>query len=162
MMRGKIRPEAGPKYRPENRVKGHAMKLALALAVCTLFTGAMLWAEGDDFAEYQGWMKSNAATVADLNKNLTAKDGAAAHTDVRKLQENLAMVMAYWQSRNINDGVRFSLDATYGLAQVDVLISQSKFDDAAAALKTAQTSCGSCHMAHRDKAADGSFKIKMK
>lgn len=138
------------------------MKFAFALTVCTLFMGAMLWAEGDDFAEYQGWMKSNAATVADLNKNLMAKDGAAAHTDVRKLQENLAMVMAYWQARNVNDGVRFSLDATYGLAQVDVLAGQGKFDDAAAALKTAQASCGNCHMAHRDKAPDGSFKIKIK
>jgi len=138
------------------------MKLAFGLAVCTLFAGALLWAQSDDFAEYQGWMKSNAATVADLNKSLTAKDGTTAHNDVRKLQENLAMVMAYWQSRNINDAVRFSLDGTYGLAQVDVLISQNKFDDATAALKTAQASCGGCHMAHREKAADGSFKIKLK
>jgi mono/diheme cytochrome c family protein len=139
------------------------MKLAFGLAVCTLLMGAVLWAQsGDDFAEYQGWMKSNAATAADLTKNLTAKDGAAAHANVRKLQENLAMVMAYWQARNITDGVRFSLDGTYGLAQVDVLASQGKFDDAAAALKTAQGNCAGCHMAHRDKAADGSFKIKLK
>ena len=138
------------------------MKLAFGLALCACLTGAVLWAQGDDFAEYQGWMKSNAATVADINKNLTAKDGAAAHTGVRKLQENLAMIMAYWQSRNVTDGVRFALDATYGLAHVDVLISHSKFDDAAAALKTAQGSCANCHMAHRDKAPDGSFKIKIK
>ncbi len=138
------------------------MKLAAVLALCPLFVGALLWAQGDDFVEYQGWMKSNAATVADLNKNLTAKDGAAAHTNVRKLQENLAMVMAYWQSRNVPDGVRFALDATYSLAEVDVLSSQGKFDGAAAALKTAQGSCGSCHMVHRDKAPDGTFKIKMK
>src|SRR5689334_8031238 len=131
--------------RPKYRSKELAMKLALGLAVCTLCAGTLLWAQSDDFAEYQGWMKSNAATVADLSKSLTAKDGAASHTDVRKLQENLAMVMAYWQSRNIKDGVRFSLDATYGLAQVDVLVSQNKFDDAAAALKTAQASCGGCH-----------------
>jgi mono/diheme cytochrome c family protein len=138
------------------------MKLALGLAACTLLMGAVLWAQSDDFAEYQGWMKSNAATVADLNKNLTAKDGAASHTDVRKLQENLAMVMAYWQARNVNDGAKFALDGTYGLAQVDVLVSQGKFEDAAAALKTAQANCAGCHMAHRDKAADGSFKIKLK
>lgn len=138
------------------------MKLALRLAACALLMGVVLWAQSDDFAEYQGWMKSNAATVADLNKNLTAKDGAAAHTDVRKLQENLAMVMAYWQARNVDDGVKFSLAGTYGLAQADVLISQGKFDDAAAAVKTAQANCGGCHMAHRDKAPDGSFKIKLK
>jgi hypothetical protein len=138
------------------------MKLGLGLAACTFLMGAVLWAQSDDFAEYQGWMKSNAATAADLNKNLTAKDGAAAHTNVRKLQENLAMVMAYWQARNVNDGAKFALDGTYGLAQVDVLVSQGKFEDAAAALKTAQANCAGCHMAHRDKAADGSFKIKLK
>jgi len=143
--------------------RDHAMKVALALAAGMLLMGTALWAQsGDDFAEYQGWMKSNAATIADLGRNITAKDGAAAHTNIRKLQENLAMVMAYWQSRNIADGVRFALDGTYGLAQVDVLASQGKFDEAAAALKTAQTACGNCHMAHRDKAADGSFKIKTK
>lgn len=141
------------------------MRLAIPLLSGVLLLGTALAAQNaaqtnNDFAEYQGWMKSNAATVADLNQRLTAKDGAAAHTDVRKLQENLAMVMAYWQSRNIPDGARFSLDGTYGLAQVDVLISQNKFDDAGAALKTAQSSCASCHKVHRDKAADGSFTIK--
>ena len=140
------------------------MKFALGLTLGTLLSCAAMWAQADktDFPEYQGWMKSNAATAADLTKNLTAKDGAAAHTDVRKLQENLAMVMAYWQARNVPDAVRFALDGTYGLAQVDVLVNQGKFDEAAAALKTAQASCAGCHMAHREKAADGSFQIKMK
>ena len=137
------------------------MRLALPLLLSVFSLGTVLAAQtANDFAEYQGWMKSNAATVADLNQRLTAKDGAAAHTNVRKLQENLAMVMAYWQSRNIADGARFSLDGTYGLAQVNVLISQNKFDEAGAALKTAQNSCASCHKVHRDKAADGSFTIK--
>jgi cytochrome c556 len=137
------------------------MRLVLGLLLSTLLLGAGVWAQTDnDSAEYQGWMKSNASTVADLNKNLAAKDGAAAHTDVRKLQETLAMVMAYWQARNVNDGVRYSLDGTYGLAQVDELISQNKFDEASQALKTAQASCGNCHKVHREKAADGSFKIK--
>jgi mono/diheme cytochrome c family protein len=138
------------------------MKYLFGLGLCVLLFVMAAGAADDDFAEYQSWMKSNAATVADLNKSLTAKDGAMAHVDIRKLQENLAMVMAYWQSREVNDAVRFALDGTYGLAQVDVLAGQGKFDEAAAALKTTQTVCANCHMAHRDKAADGSFKIKMK
>ena len=78
------------------------MRLALPLLLSVFSLSTALGAQtANDYAEYQGWMKSNAATVADLNQRLTAKDGAAAHTDVRKLQENLAMVMAYWQSRNI-------------------------------------------------------------
>jgi mono/diheme cytochrome c family protein len=138
------------------------MKHAFGLALCLLLLGTVLRAADDDFAEYQGWMKSNAATAGDLNKSLAAKDGAMAHMDVRKLQENLAMVMAYWQSREVNDAVKYALDGTYGLAQVDVLAGQGKFDEAAAALKMTQANCAGCHMAHREKAADGSFKIKMK
>src|SRR5260370_42464965 len=101
------------------------MQLGFSLAFCTLLLGGLAWAQADktDFPEYQGWMKSNAATAADLNKNLTSKDGAAAHTEVRKLQENLAMVMAYWQAHNIAVGVGFVLDRTYVLSQVDVLIN---------------------------------------
>lgn len=137
------------------------MKLAIPVLCCVLTLGLALAAQtNNDFAEYQGWMKSNAATVADLNQRLTAKDGATAHSDVRKLQENLAMVMAYWQSRDVPDGVRFSLDGTYALAQVDVLIMQNKFEEAAAGLKTAQSSCAGCHKAHREQAADKSFTIK--
>jgi len=144
------------------------MKRLFALVFCAfLVGGGGLWAQRgaatgpvDAAAEYQTWMKSNNETMADLNKNLTAKNAAGAQTDVRKVQENLAMVMCYWQIRNVSDAVRFALDGTYGLAQVSVLISQNKFDDAAAALKPVQATCGGCHMAHRDKAADGSFKIK--
>jgi len=138
------------------------MRYAFGFALCLLVVATMLRAADDDFAEYQGWMKSNAATVADLNQSLDSKNGPMAHTDIRKLQENLAMVMAYWQSREINDGVRYALDGTYGLAQVDLLAGQGKFEEAADALKTAQTACAGCHLTHRDKAADGSFQIKMK
>jgi hypothetical protein len=152
----------------ESGGRGHSMKLALALMVSAfLVGGAALWAQRgaatapvDPAVEYQTWMKSNNEAMADLNKNLTAKNAAGAQTDIRKVQENLAMAMCYWQIRNVNDAVRFALDGTYGLAQVGVLVSQNKFDDAAAALKPVQANCAGCHMAHRDRAADGSFKIK--
>ncbi len=127
---------------------------------CTLFVGLAAWAQTAD--EYQAWMKSNAALVADLNKNLTAKAGNAAVMDTKTLQENMAKVLIYWQTRDINDGIRFSLDTEYGFRQVGFLASQGKFDEAAAALKMTQANCAGCHMAHREKAADGSFKIKTK
>jgi len=112
--------------------------------------------------EYQNWMRSNATLVTDLNKNLTAKSGDAAVMDAKTLEENMAKVLIYWQTRDVNDGVRFSLDTKYGFAQVALLASQGKFDEASAALKMTQANCAGCHMAHREKAADGSFKIKLK
>ena len=134
------------------------MRAALCLVVCTLLLSVAAWAQSD--ADYQGWMKSNGAAAGSLGKNLTAKAGDAAATDATTLQDNMTKIAAYWQSKNVSDAVKFAQDAKAGFGQVAELASAGKFDDAAAAMKTAQANCGNCHMAHRDRAADGSFKIK--
>lgn len=134
------------------------MRANAYLVVCTLFLSIAVWAQSD--ADYQSWMKSNGAAVASLGKNLTAKAGDAAAMDAKTLQDNFTKVAAYWQSKNVSEAVKFAQDAKSGFAQVAELASAGKFDDAAAAMKMAQTNCAGCHMAHRERAADGSFKMK--
>jgi len=133
------------------------MRLALCFVVCTLLSIAA-WAQSD--ADYQGLMKSNAAAVAALSKDLTAKSGDAAAMDAKTLQANFTKIAAYWQNKNVADALKFAQDAQSGFRQVADLASAGKFDDATAAMKTAQANCGGCHMAHRERAADGSFKMK--
>ncbi len=134
------------------------MKSIMGLVVCTLLLGVAVWAQSD--ADYQSWMKSNGAAAASLGKNLTAKAGDAAAMDAKTLQDNMTKVAAYWQAKNVSDAVKFAQDAKSGFAQVAALASAGKFDDATAAMKMAQTSCGGCHMAHRERAADGTFSMK--
>ena len=117
-------------------------------------------ARAQDQADYQSWMKSNGAAVASLGKNLTAKAGDAAAMDAKTLQDNFTKVAAYWQSKNVSDAVKFAQDAKSGFAQVAELTSAGKFDDASAAMKMAQANCAGCHTAHRERAPDGSFKMK--
>ena len=125
------------------------MKSSVALVVCILLLGVAVWAQSD--ADYQSWMKSNGAAAASLGKNLTAKAGDAAAMDAKTLQDNMTKVAAYWQAKNVSDAVKFAQDAKAGFAQVAALASAGKFDDATAAMKMAQTSCGGCHMAHRER-----------
>jgi mono/diheme cytochrome c family protein len=134
------------------------MRAALCLLACMLSFGVAVWAQSD--ADYQSWMKSNGAAVASLNKNLTAKAGAAAAMDAKALADNFTKVAAYWQSKNVNDAVKFAQDAKTGFAQVADLAAAGKFDEASAAVKTAQTNCAGCHMAHRERAPDGTFTMK--
>ena len=134
------------------------MKRILIIVLGLVSVGMVAWAQ--DQADYQSWMKSNGAAVASLGKNLTAKTGDAAAMDAKTLQDNFTKVAAYWQSKNVSDAVKFAQDAKSGFAQVAELASAGKFDDAAAAMKMAQTNCAGCHMAHRERAADGSFKMK--
>lgn len=105
-------------------------------------------------------MKSTAAAAGSLNKNLTAKAGDAAATDAKTLSDNMSKVVAYWQAKNMSDAVKFAQDAKAGFAQVGDLAAAGKFDDAAAAMKTAQANCGGCHTAHRERSPDDTFKMK--
>ena len=134
------------------------MKRILIIMLGLVSVGMVAWAQ--DQADYQSWMKSNGAAVASLGKNLTAKASDAAAMDAKTLQDNFTKVAAYWQSKNVSDAVKFAQDAKSGFAQVAELASAGKFDDASVALKMAQANCGGCHMAHRERAADGSFKMK--
>jgi hypothetical protein len=134
------------------------MRGSLIAVVGLLCVSVALWAQDD--AEYQNWMKSNGATVASLRKNLDAKSGDAAAADAKKLQDNFAQISAYWQKKNVSDAAKFSMDAQNGFKDVAQLAAAGKFDEASASTMKAQANCAGCHMAHREKAADGSWKMK--
>lgn len=134
------------------------MRRTLCLVACVLLMGVAVGAQSD--ADYQGWMKSNGATVGSLNKNLMAKAGDGASADAKTLADNMTKIAAYWQTKNVPDAVKFAQDAQTGFTQVGQLAAAGKFDDAAATMKMTQANCAGCHMAHREKAPDGSWKMK--
>lgn len=134
------------------------MKTTVILVGGLLLLSVAVWAQDD--AEYQTWMKSNNPNVASLRMNLAAKSGDAAAADAKKLQDTFTQVHAYWQKKNVSDAMQFAMDAENGFKEVGQLAAAGKFDEASAALMKTQANCGGCHMAHREKAADGSWKIK--
>jgi cytochrome c556 len=130
-----------------------AMYLAL-----TLTFSAGLFAQEEK--EYQDWMKTTGATAGSLRKNLEAKNGEAAAADAKKLQEVFTQVHDFWMKKKIEGATKFASSAQNGFNEVSQLAAAGKFDEASAALKTTMTNCGGCHNAYREKAADGSWKIK--
>ena len=134
------------------------MKASVILVGGLLLLSLAVWAQDD--AQYQTWMKSNNPNVASLRMNLAAKSGDAAAADAKKLQDTFAQVHAYWQKKNVSDATQFAMDAENGFKEVGQLAAAGKFDEAGAALMKTQANCAGCHMAHREKAADGSWKIK--
>jgi cytochrome c556 len=128
----------------------------LAAIAAMLVVGALAQSEGD----YQGWMKSNPVNMASLNKNLAAKDGAAAAADAQKLEATFKQVEDFWKKRGgADDAVNFAAKAQAAAASVAKDAQAGNFDQAAADVKSLQANCGGCHMAHRE-GTQGSFKIK--
>jgi hypothetical protein len=127
------------------------MACLTALAVAILAQG-----EGD----YQKWMKTVAATSGSLRKNLDAKNGEAASADAKKLQETFEQVHDFWHEKNVDDAMKFAMDVRDDFREVAEQASAGKFDDASATLKKATANCAGCHAAHREKAANGTYKTK--
>jgi len=128
----------------------------LTLSSVLLAIGLLAQSESD----YQAWMKSNPMNVGSLNKNIAAKNGAAAAADAEKLEATFKQVEEFWKKRGgAEDAVNFAMKAQMAAAEIAKNASAGNFDQAAADVKSLQATCGGCHMAHREGAA-GSFKIK--
>jgi hypothetical protein len=114
-----------------------------AIVTAFLVVGALAQSETD----YQTWMKSNPVNVGSLNKNIAAKDGAAAAADAQKLEATFKQVEDFWKKRGgADDAVNFAMKAQMAAAAVAKDASAGNFDQAAADVKSLQANCGVCRL----------------
>jgi hypothetical protein len=142
----------------EKETRGANMKRIAPFAACLTALAVTVFAQ--DEADHQKWMKTIGGASGSLRKNLEAKNGEGASADAKKLQEAFEQVHGFWQKKGAGNAAKFAMDAHDGFREVAEQASAGKFDEASATLKKASSNCGGCHMAHREKAADGSWKIK--
>jgi len=132
------------------------MLFSFTLIAVGLSAGLLL-AQSD--SDYVAWMKTVGATNGSLQKNIAAKDGAAASADAAKLADTFRTVASYWEAKSAPDAVGFAKSAQGGYELVGKDAAAGDFDKAAADAKAIGRNCGGCHMAHREK-MDSGFKIK--
>lgn len=125
---------------------------------CLFFMGGLLMAQADE-APLRDAMKQIGPTNGALGKKLAAKDDTAAE-DARKLQVLFEGVQKFWEERKSEDAVGFSKSAASQFESVRHFAQSEKWEEAAAAHKKVGAACMGCHGTHREKAPDGSWKIK--
>lgn len=124
--------------------------LALGFALC-------LVAQSD--ADYSGWMKDIGATKGKITKGIAAKQNADVATDAAHLAHLFMEVGGFWAGRKVNDAETI---AKKGESAANDLAAAAKAGDEAkiqSALQAVNSTCGACHMAHRE-GSPGSYKIK--
>ena len=119
--------------------------------------GTLLYAL--DEAALRTAMKQIGPTCSGLGKKITAKD-ASATADAKQLAGWFGGVQKFWKAKKATDGVTFSKTAATEFKAISKLTAAGKWDDAGASFKKATATCSGCHGVHREKAADGSWKVK--
>ena len=110
-------------------------------------------------ADYQGYMKTVAASNGKFQKGIAAKDASVVVSEGTTLETTFKQVEGFWQKRGVPDAANFAKQAHMAAAAASKAASSGNFDQAAAEGKNLTATCGGCHMAHREK-GDGGFKIK--
>jgi cytochrome c556 len=137
---------------------GGYMKTMYVVAGLTAFLVAgIVFAQSE--SDYQGWMKSNGAAMASIQKNIAAKDAAGIAADAHTIEGNLKNAEAFWTKKGgAPDAVNFAKMGQMAAATL-AKDAAGNMDAVAGDLKSLQGNCGGCHMAHREKTEAG-FKFK--
>jgi hypothetical protein len=134
----------------------NASKLILSI---TLAAGFVL--VGQEFTEFTTRMKTADLAWDNLQK-LESKTGKQAVHQAESIEGVYENMIAFWRQQDAPDAVKSSMN---GKAAAAMLASAAKTGNAAkaeAAFKTIGETCQSCHHAHREKVADGKFRLIVK
>ena len=126
--------------------------LALGLGIM----GGMLLAQTE--ADFSGWMKGVGGAKGKLTAAVTAKDAKAVATEAKAFEGIFAQVEAYFTSHNMADAAGMAKAVRANASKAATAAEGGTIDEAAIAAATG--SCGGCHAAHREKGADGAYKMK--
>jgi len=117
-------------------------RACLALMAITAF--------GQSVDEFDSWMRTIDETNQSVQRNIAAKDSAAAAADAKTLDETFQMVENFWKKRgNAPDAVELSQKARQQAAAAAKAIAAKDFDSASAqSIQIAET-CTACHRLYR-------------
>jgi hypothetical protein len=84
----------------------------------------------------------------------------SASPDAKTLEGTFKQVADFWGKRNDKDAANIAMQTQTAAAAIPAAVAAGNFDSAATNAQTIGGTCAGCHMAHREKGTDGTFKIK--
>lgn len=128
---------------------------ALGLAVA----GTGLGAQSTE-VDLDATMKKVGPAFAGLRKSLEGMDANVAKENTAVLRAAFADVEKFWDARGKHDAHQWAGDARTAVESIDAAVAGSKWDEVKASAGTLGKVCQTCHGAYREKAEDGTFRMK--
>ena len=119
-------------------------------------TTARTWTDAD----YEKIMKEVGATVGLLRKSIDGQNADLAKQQSDRLEMLFEEADDFWNARNVRDAADWADDASEHADHIEDAADEKDFTKAAEHMKLMQGVCATCHGKYRDKAPDGSYRIK--
>jgi len=136
-------------------------KVVTIIAVCLVVAISLtVYAQSRDL---QPMMKEIQPAFGGITTGMQTRNMPAAEVakNADKLQGLFKEVSTFMQGKSITDAVGFANDAANAAAELSKAAKANDADAMAAAQKTIQKQCGTCHAAHREQLPDKSYKLKV-
>jgi len=133
------------------------MKRVLVLGIFALSAMGLF---ADDHEDFEKAMKVAGSTFGPLNKAIAAGSFDDVAAGAKKMEAVFATSEKFWTERGTADGIQWSKHGGAAAKALGAAAAAKDADAAKAAFGAAAATCKGCHGAHREKLADGTYKIK--
>ncbi|MFN7939085.1 MAG: cytochrome c [Bryobacteraceae bacterium] len=134
-------------------------KMLLAAGVLTAMLASMMWAL--DEKQVSTKMKSAGDHMGGLRKAMGAKDMAAVSTHAKGIADAMGGgVDAFWKGMGMEKAAEWQVASHKAANELAAAASANNADGVRSAMGALGGTCKQCHEAHREKLADGTYKIK--
>lgn len=127
------------------------------LPVCICLAVGILPAQED--ADFSKAMKTIGKSMNTL-KGLEAKTGPEAAESAQKAADAFRVTEKYWTAHSTSDAAKWTQESIGHAEALAAAAKAGETEKANAAYKSLGGTCKGCHEAHREKQADGAYKIK--
>jgi hypothetical protein len=132
------------------------MKISKLLPILFL---AGFTAVAEEYPEFITWMKATGTASDDLKK-MEQKTGEQAMRRAERIGGVYESMIGFWRQRNTSDAVKWSEEGKAAALQLATAAYSGDAEKAKAAFTALNGTCRSCHEAHREKIADGKYRMK--
>jgi cytochrome c556 len=136
----------------------------IALATGLLVLGAAIATAGlhaqSKPVDLDATMKRVGPANAALRKSIEAMDAKVAKEQGEILERAFDDVEKFFESRGKHDAHQWASDAKKVVDTIERAVGDSKWDDVKASANSLGKICATCHTAYREKAEDGTFRMK--
>lgn len=134
--------------------------LALGAVLVALAAGTVDARQQMSEADYDAVMKRVGPAFGGLRKALEASSAEPAAQSTAVLRQAFTEVEHFWKGRQRADAAEWAAAARKTVETIDAQARGGNWDAAKAAATDLQGYCQKCHGAYRDKAEDGSWRIR--
>ena len=134
------------------------MKSGLLLTALLLSLGIAAAAQQE--TKLPEWMEAASQNVGRLALSIQYKETGEAASAAQDLQEIFDAVSQFFKEKNSAGAAKYASDARAGFRKVEELLAAGQLDEAYQTMQATRGNCENCHTEHRERAADGSYRIK--